>query len=104
MTKIDALREDVSSYLRDVLNNLQPEVVTDGALLANELFSLLTSRAFCYLSRTKVDPYREAAIASLQRRIAGVSRVARESVRGLLPPDGLAPWRQPSSPRYAPLR
>jgi len=33
-----------------------------------------------------------------------VSRVARESVRGLLPPDGLAPWRQPLMPRYAPLR
>ena len=34
----------------------------------------------------------------------GVSRVARESVRGLLPPDGLAPWRQPLVPRCAPLR
>jgi hypothetical protein len=37
-------------------------------------------------------------------RRPGVSHVARESVRGLLPPDGLAPWRQPLSPRYAPLR
>ena len=33
-----------------------------------------------------------------------MSRVARETVRGLLPPDGLAPWRQPLLPRYAPLR
>ena len=33
-----------------------------------------------------------------------MSRVARESVRRLLPPDGLAPWRQPLTPRYAPLR
>jgi len=33
-----------------------------------------------------------------------MSRVARETARGLLPPDGLAPWRQPLLPRYVPLR
>ena len=34
----------------------------------------------------------------------GMSRVAGESVRGLLPPDGFAAWRQPVLPRYAPLQ
>jgi SAM-dependent methyltransferase len=68
---------EVSAYLADVRSGIasSPESrsvrpPTDATATASELFSLLTSREFCYLGRTKAEGYRDDVVASLLRRMA----------------------------------
>ncbi|WP_405234356.1 hypothetical protein [Lentisalinibacter salinarum] len=67
---------EIEAYISDVVEGLQSApgtpagVVSDGEALANEVFSVLTSRRFCYLSRKRVECYRQQVVTSLVRRIA----------------------------------
>jgi hypothetical protein len=50
-----------------------PPVAVDADALAHDIFSILTSRDFCYLSRGKTEPYRENAVRSIAADVgAGV--------------------------------
>lgn len=67
----------VRTYLADVLARMasRPDPRSDGsvldeAALAHEIFSVITSRTFCYLGREKAEPYRENVVGSLRRRMA----------------------------------
>lgn len=72
----DALRREIGSYLSSVLAGMgpapAPEVlpVRNETALADEIFSVLTHRKFCYLSRGKVQCYREKVVSSLRRRMS----------------------------------
>lgn len=73
----EALDLQVRAYLGDVLTELRRTPLRaadpdheDDAALADDIFSLVTSRQFCYLGRTKADRYREDVTAQLARRIA----------------------------------
>lgn len=68
---------EVSAYLADVRSGMTPppgrpcvRPAPDGAALATEIFSVLTSREFCYLGRTKAEGYRDGVVASLLKRMA----------------------------------
>ena len=45
------------------------QVIPDKQALADRVFSVLTNRKFCYLSRKRVECYRQQVVASLVRRI-----------------------------------
>lgn len=73
----EALKHEVQAYLAEVLAGMtrvcEPRAAVgpldDERTVAEALFALLTSRAYCYLSRTKVEPYREETITLLRRRM-----------------------------------
>jgi hypothetical protein len=72
-----SLIQEVGTYLAAMLAGMVdlrgpqgPDSKIDNPALANEIFSLLTSRAFCYLGRNKAECYRDAVVASLRRRMA----------------------------------
>jgi hypothetical protein len=80
MVIVTAEREDlvqeVGSYLARTLADMvelhAPQDAgcpVDDPVLAGELFTVLTSRAFCYLGRSKAERYRDAVVASLRRRM-----------------------------------
>jgi len=68
----------VEAYLREVMSQFSAprratspvhNVNSDVDALAREIFDLVTSRAFCHLSRTRTAPYREETLTLLRRRI-----------------------------------
>ena len=71
----DAIVAEVTGYITDVVGGLksQPEITrqvnSEEGPLANEIFSILTNRRFCYLSRKRVECFRQDVVASLVRRI-----------------------------------
>jgi hypothetical protein len=69
----DSVRDEVRSYLDETMAQLRAPVPhttdADGDGLAEQIFALLTSREFCYLSRTKTAPYRDEAVRLLRRRM-----------------------------------
>lgn len=72
-----ALGREVRAYVRDVLQGmaLLPDQVSarriaDDTVRSNEIFSVLTSRAFCYLGRNKTERFRENVVHLLRRRMA----------------------------------
>lgn len=74
---LENLIQEVGAYLADMLAEMvelhAPQGVgaaIDNPALAGELFTVLTSRAFCYLGRSKAERYRDAVVTSLQRRMA----------------------------------
>ena len=73
----ESLAEEVGAYLSNTLASMAQLHVPqnagsaiDNPALAHELFTVLTSRAFCYLGRSKAERYRDAVVASLRRRMA----------------------------------
>ena len=65
------------SYLADVLAGIAPRPgprserpVLDDAALAHEIFSVITSRTFCYLGRKNAEAYRQDVVGSLRGRMA----------------------------------
>jgi hypothetical protein len=73
----ESLVQEVAAYLAKILAEMvelhAPQDVgaaIDNPVLAGELFAVLTSRAFCYLGRSKAERYRDAVVASLRRRMA----------------------------------
>ena len=76
-TSVEVLRREVASYVAEVLAGMAPHPVPrrdrpvlDEAALADEVFSVITSRTFCYLGRKNAEAYREHVVASLRRRMA----------------------------------
>lgn len=74
---LENLIQEVGGYLSDMLAEMvelpAPQdvgVAVDNPALAGELFAVLTSRAFCYLGRSKAERYRDAVVTSLRRRMA----------------------------------
>jgi hypothetical protein len=78
---VTADREDLVQVLRTYLATTLAEMAAlpapqdvgsaiDNPALAGELFAVLTSRAFCYLGRSKAERYRDAVVTSLRRRMA----------------------------------
>jgi hypothetical protein len=81
MVIVTAEREDLVQELRTYLATTLAEMAAlpapqdagspiDNPALAGELFAVLTSRAFCYLGRSKAERYREAVVTSLRKRMA----------------------------------
>ena len=73
----EGLGLEVSAYLAEILSGIVPSPgaqrtrpAVDDAALANEIFTVLTSRAFCYLGRSNAERYRDDTVASLLRRMA----------------------------------
>ena len=65
------------SYLAEVLEGLESRptprsdpLLLDDEALAEAIFSVLTSRRFCYLGRSKAEAYRADVVRSLRRRMA----------------------------------
>lgn len=73
---IHGLDQEVGAYLADVMAGLAPPDPADAApvedrdALADAIFDLVTSREFCYLSRTRTAPYRDVTVELLRRRIS----------------------------------
>jgi len=74
---LEDVARQVRTYLADVLAGMAPRPdppaplpILDEAALANELFSVITSRTFSYLGREKAEPYRENVVRPLRRRMA----------------------------------
>ena len=72
-----SLVQEVGTYLAAILAGMVELPAPQNAdskihdpALASDIFSLLTSRAFCYLGRSKAEHYRDAVVASLRRRMA----------------------------------
>ena len=72
--KIDdsqALRKEITDYISDVVGKLASPISQSDSLppgedaLADQIFSLITSRAFCYLSRKRVECYRQQVVRSV---------------------------------------
>ncbi|WP_405242465.1 hypothetical protein [Lentisalinibacter salinarum] len=69
-----AVRAQLESYLADVISAMT--VVSSSGIDANfeegevadKAFSILTNRKFCYLSKKRVDCYRENVVSSLRKR------------------------------------
>jgi hypothetical protein len=67
---------EIRGYLSHVIEGLRsdtapPELqAAEDMPLAEAIFDLVTSREFCYLSRKRTAPYREATLDLLRRRIA----------------------------------
>lgn len=68
--------QEVGTYVAETLAGMvelhgprDVDSIGDNRVLADEIFSVLTSRAFCYLGRSKAERYRDAVVASLQRRM-----------------------------------
>jgi len=66
-----ACTEAVVAYVRGLMHALRPEPHGPNGTaarqsLAEPIFRLLTSRPFCYLSRSRVAMYRDAVLASLR--------------------------------------
>lgn len=70
------INHEVGAYLADVLAGIVPlpslpdAGPIDDVVLANELFTVITSRAFCYLGRNKTECYRDDVVAMLRRRMS----------------------------------
>lgn len=67
----------METYLASVVEGIPPlpdcrEILpeTYNPASASEVFSVLTSRAFCYLGRNKVECYKDDVVASLRKRMA----------------------------------
>lgn len=66
----------VAEYIATLVSRLRPvapaarALTEDTEALAGEIFTILTSREFCYLSRSRTAPYRDDAVA----RMAGPIR------------------------------
>ena len=74
---LDNLVQEVDAYLARTLADMaelqaprDAGCPVDNPALADELFSVLTSRAFCYLGRGRTERYRDAVVTSLRRRMA----------------------------------
>jgi len=72
----ELLAQEAGAYLSEVLAGMVPlsvplvaAPVIDSAALANEIFSVVTSRAFCYLGRNKAERYRDDVVTSLRKRM-----------------------------------
>jgi hypothetical protein len=64
------LNDEIKSYLTDLLSAFQavPQLklsAADRSLLAQDIFTILTHRQFCHLSRANAAPYREHAVGLL---------------------------------------
>jgi len=76
MRESEAVADEVRSYLVSAMAELQPSspgplapTRLDTEELADHIFSIVTSREFCYLSRTKTARYREPTLHLMRRRI-----------------------------------
>jgi hypothetical protein len=65
------MHDHVSEYVARITSMLRaspafpaPDAADPGAV-AHDIFSILTSRDFCYLGRTKTEPYREETVRSI---------------------------------------
>lgn len=73
----ESLVQEIGAYLANALAEMvelhAPQdvgcAIDNPVVLAGELFAVLTSRAFCYLGRSKAERYRDAVVTSLQRRM-----------------------------------
>src|SRR5262245_54097001 len=72
----ESLFQEVGAYLAETLAEIvqlhAPQDVgcaMDNLVLAGQLFAVLTSRAFCYLGRSKAERYRDAVVPLLWRRM-----------------------------------
>ena len=73
MTAEEEARCYLGKVLLDMATPIDLPAPIDGvahAESANAIFYILTSRPFCYLSRTKAEFYRESVVPMLERRIA----------------------------------
>jgi hypothetical protein len=67
--------DHVRTYLVETIAELRapmavaPATSASAGELADQIFALVTSREFCYLSRTKTAPYRERTVELMRRRI-----------------------------------
>jgi len=67
--------ERVREYVSRITSMLRPtgagrqRATGSPADLAGSIFSILTSREFCYLSRTRTEPYRQGAEAEMEPHI-----------------------------------
>jgi hypothetical protein len=70
-----SLEAEARSYLAEVMAGLEASHSESAPQpqspeqLAEEIFGVVTSRQFCYLSRTKTAPYRPETVRLLHRRI-----------------------------------
>ena len=68
-------RDDVRGYLVETMAELRAPLAAAPATspsteeLADQIFALVTSREFCYLSRTKTAQYRDRTVELMRRRI-----------------------------------
>jgi hypothetical protein len=74
---LESLVQELRAYFATTLAEMAelpaaPDVgsAIDNPALAGELFAVLTSRAFCYLGRSKAERYRDAVVTSLRKRMA----------------------------------
>jgi len=74
---VEDLRRHARSYLARVLAGMESRTsqqshipVLGDAALAQRLFSVITSRSFCYLGRKNAEVYRENVVGSLRKRMA----------------------------------
>ncbi|HEX6791856.1 MAG TPA: hypothetical protein VF247_11150 [Candidatus Krumholzibacteria bacterium] len=68
------MADRVAEYIERVLSMLRAQApvqpqADDPAAAASDIFSILTSREFCYLGRTKTEPYRESTVAAIEADI-----------------------------------
>ena len=75
------MTDPVAEYLATIMARLiavapaQRAAVGDAETLAGEIFTILTSREFCYLSRTRTAPYRDHTVGLLAGNIRGAEPV-----------------------------
>lgn len=66
----------VAEYIARITSMLRAEplatqsVSGDASAAAHDIFSVLTSREFCYLGRTRTEPYRESTVSAIEADIA----------------------------------
>ena len=73
-TSSGTVADEVRDYLVETMADLRPPAPValppgDAEALADKVFALMTSREFCYLSRTRTARYREQTVSLMQRRI-----------------------------------
>jgi hypothetical protein len=70
-----SLHGEIERYITDLLQKMNSPVSANQAMngsgsgLADAIFSILTNRRFCYLSRQRVERYRGQVVSSLSRRM-----------------------------------
>ena len=71
------MNDPVGEYIAKIMAKLeavpsaQRAATEDPETLAGEIFTILTSREFCYLSRTRTAPYRDSTVDLLAGNIRG---------------------------------
>ena len=70
----DSLSEDILDYFSQIISVLRADSVQlseklDDQSVVEKTFEVLTSRRFCYLSKKRVKPYREAIIQYIEKQV-----------------------------------